>query len=83
MSAAVAQQAQNLKYGVWETECMPSSSGVRTCALIQRAMADEQPKIGLLVAVRKIADMPNGMIQIFAPPKMFLLEGAGDQGRSR
>ncbi|WP_409455202.1 invasion associated locus B family protein [Methylocystis sp. H62] len=77
MSAAVAQQPEISKYGAWETQCVLSPSGVRTCALVQRARAEEQPKIGLMVAVRKVADMPNGMIQIFAPPKMFLLEDVG------
>jgi len=40
-------------------------------------MSEEQPNVGLMVAVTKTPGAPNGVIQIFAPPKTFLLEGAG------
>ena len=50
---------------------------VKACALVQKAMSEEQPNVGLMVAVRKAPGMPNGVMQIFAPPKTFLLEGVG------
>jgi invasion protein IalB len=40
-------------------------------------MSEEQPNVGLMVAVRKAPGVPNGVMQIFAPPKTFLLEGVG------
>lgn len=77
MNAVATQQPEISKHGAWETQCTPSSSDVRTCALVQRVMSEEQPNVGLMVAVRKAPGVPNGVIQIFAPPKTFLLEGVG------
>jgi invasion protein IalB len=77
VSAVVAQQPDASKFGAWETQCTPSTANVKTCALVQKAMSEEQPTVGLMVAVTKTPGAPNGVIQIFAPPKTFLLEGAG------
>jgi invasion protein IalB len=78
MSAVLAaQQSDVSKFGAWETQCAPSTANVKACALIQRAMSEEQPNVGLMVAVRKATSAPNGIMQIFAPPNTFLLEGVG------
>lgn len=77
VGVAVAQQPDISKFGVWETQCAPSSFNIKTCALVQKTMSEEQPNIGIMVAVTKAPGTPNGAIQIFAPPKTFLLEGAG------
>jgi invasion protein IalB len=75
--AAGAQQPDPSKFGAWETQCTPSTANVKACALVQKAMSEEQPNVGLMVAVRKARGMPNGMMQVFAPPNTFLLEGVG------
>ncbi len=75
--AALAQQPETSKFGAWETQCSPSINNVKVCALVQKAMSEEQPNVGLMVAVRKAPGMPNGVIQVFAPLGTFLLEGVG------
>lgn len=75
--AALAQQPEKSKFGAWETQCSPSTNNVKVCALVQKAMSEEQPNVGLMLAVRKAPGTPNGVIQIFAPPGTFLLEGVG------
>jgi invasion protein IalB len=75
--AALAQQPEISKFGAWETQCSPSTNNVKVCALVQKTMSEEQPNVGLMVAVRKAAGMPNGVIQVFAPLGTFLLEGVG------
>ena len=40
-------------------------------------MSEEQPNVGIMVAVRKAPGTPNGVIQFFAPRGTFLLEGVG------
>jgi invasion protein IalB len=78
LSSAVAQQPEpSFKHGAWEIQCAPSTANVKACALVQKVMSEEQPNVGLMVAVRKAAGMANGMMQIFAPPKTFLLDGVG------
>lgn len=77
VGAAVAQQPEISKFGAWETQCSPSTANVKACALVQRAMSEEQPNVGLMAAVRKTPSVRNGVIQIFAPLGTFLLEGAG------
>ncbi|MFO1126462.1 MAG: invasion associated locus B family protein [Methylocystis sp.] len=78
MSAVEAQQQPEIsKYGAWEIQCAASTSNVKACALVQQVISEEQPSVGIMVGVRKVPAMPNGVIQIFAPPKTFLLEGAG------
>jgi invasion protein IalB len=75
--AALAQQLETSKIGAWGTQCSPSTNNVKVCALVQKAVSEEQPNVGLMVAVRKAAGMPNGVIQVFAPLGTFLLEGVG------
>ncbi|WP_170162613.1 invasion associated locus B family protein [Methylocystis hirsuta] len=75
--AALAQRSETSKFGAWETQCSPSTNNVKVCALVQKAMSEEQPNVGLMVAVRRAPGMPNGVIQIFAPAGTFLLEGVG------
>ncbi|MGD9545623.1 MAG: invasion associated locus B family protein [Methylocystis sp.] len=76
MSVAIAQQPDVKKYGAWEIQCASQSNG-KACALVQKKVSEEQPSVGIMVAIRKAPTMPNGAIQIFAPPKTFLLEGVG------
>ncbi|MGJ0424494.1 invasion associated locus B family protein [Methylocystis sp.] len=75
--AALAQRPETAKFGAWEMQCSPSTNNVKLCALVQKAASEEQPNVGLMVAVKKAADMPNGVIQVFAPLGTFLLEGVG------
>ncbi|WP_292533219.1 invasion associated locus B family protein [Methylocystis sp.] len=78
VGVAFAEQAETSKHGAWEIQCGPTSTtNVNKCALVQRTMSEEQPSVGIMVAVTKAPGVPNGVIQIFAPPKTFLLEGAG------
>ncbi|HEY8125450.1 MAG TPA: invasion associated locus B family protein [Methylocystis sp.] len=76
MSALRAQQPKTSKYGVWESQCAATSNG-KACALVQKMMSEEQPSIGIMVSVRKSPGTPNGVIEFFAPPGTFLLEGVG------
>lgn len=78
VSAVEAQQQPEIsKYGAWEIQCAASTSNVKACALVQKVISEEQESVGIMAAIRKVPAMPNGAIQIFAPPKTFLLEGAG------
>jgi len=72
---AVAQQPEISKYGAWEIQCAASTSNVKACALVQKAASEEQQNVGIMAAVRKAPGIANGVIQFFAPPKTFLLEG--------
>jgi invasion protein IalB len=76
MSGAIAQQPEVSKYGVWETQCEPSTNG-KVCALVQTVTSEELPNVGIMAAVRKVPGAPYGVIQFFAPPRTFLLEGVG------
>lgn len=76
IGVAIAQQPGTSKHGAWETQCTSPTSNSKACALVQETMSEEQPSAGIMVAVRKAVGMPNGIIQIFTPPKIFLLEGA-------
>ncbi|TLG71252.1 invasion associated locus B family protein [Methylocystis sp. B8] len=75
--AALAQQPESSKSGAWEMQCASPTTGGKVCALVQKAMSEEQPNVGLMVAVRKGPGVPNGVIQVFAPLGTFLLEGVG------
>lgn len=76
MSSAVAQQPETSKFGVWEIQCAPSANG-KACVLVQKIMSEDLPNVGMMAAVRKVPGAPNGVIQFFAPPRTFLLEGVG------
>ncbi len=73
--SAVAQQPETSKFGAWETQCAPSTTSGKTCALVQKVMSEELPNVGIMAAVKKAPGTPNGVIQIFAPPGTFLLDG--------
>ena len=56
MNAVAAQQPEVSKFGAWEIQFTPSTANVKACALVQKVMSEEQPNVGLMVAVRKGAE---------------------------
>ncbi len=67
VSAVEAQEQTEIsKYGAWEIQCAASTSNVKTCALVQKVISEEQQSVGIMVAIREVPAMPNGAIQIFA-----------------
>lgn len=78
---AVGAHAQGIvksTHGDWQVSCdTPPGASFEICILVQNVTAEDQPNVGLSVAVRRTADRQSVMLRVLAPLGVLLPNGLG------